>query len=111
MHSDHPVVDYESVLDDSAQFNDVRQPDEVAKGALPGATNIPLGELAARLTELDNQQRVVVLCRSGGRSTQAAELLTEAGFADVVNLEGGMIAWAKANKKATPRRSFLSRFR
>ena len=111
MHSDHPITDYESVLQDRAQFIDVREPDEVAKGTLPGTTNIPLGQLADRLGELDSRRRVVVMCKSGGRSTQAAEVLTGAGFADVVNLEGGMTAWDKANKKSAPRGSFLSKFR
>ena len=110
MHSDHPVVDYESVIE-SAQFVDVREPDEVARGTLPGTTNIPLGQLPERLGELDTGRRVVVLCRSGGRSTQAAEILTEAGFADVVNLEGGMLAWDKANKSGGSGRSFRSMFR
>ncbi len=92
MHVDHPVADFRSVVADGAQFVDVREPDEVAAGSLPGATNIPLGELEARIGELDPARRVVVLCRSGGRSTSAAEFLTANGFTDVVNLEGGMLA-------------------
>jgi len=92
MHRDHPVEDYQSVVDDTAQFIDVREPDEVATGTLAGATNIPLGDLETRLIELDANQRVVLLCRSGGRSTTAAELLTQAGFSDVINLTGGMLA-------------------
>lgn len=108
MHTDHPVSDYKSVVVDNAQFIDVREPDEVAKGTLPGTTNIPLGQIAEKLSELDSDRRVVLLCRSGGRSTQAAETLTAAGFTDVVNLEGGMKGWEKANKQGG---SFLSRFR
>ncbi len=93
MHSDHPVTDYASVVDANTQFIDVREPDEVAEGTLPGTVNIPVGMLADRLGELDSSRRTVVLCRSGGRSTQAAEILTAAGFGDVINLEGGMLAW------------------
>lgn len=93
VHSDHPVTDYETVVVDGAQFVDVREPDEVAQGTLPGTVNIPLGTLPDRMSELDSTRRVVVLCRSGGRSTQAAEFLTGAGFDDVVNLAGGMLAW------------------
>ncbi len=92
MHIDHPVADYASVLINGAQFIDVREPAEVATGTLPGTTNIPLGELDGRLDELDSSHRVVLLCRSGGRSTIAAELLNRHGFTDVVNLEGGMLA-------------------
>ena len=98
VHIDHPITDYESVITDDAQFIDVREPDEVANGTLPGTTNIPLGQIADRLGELDAERRVVVMCKSGGRSTQAAEILTGAGFSDVVNLAGGMMGWDKANK-------------
>lgn len=93
-HRDHPVTDYQTVLGTDGQLVDVREPDEVSAGTLPGAVNIPLGDLPSRLGELDKTRRVVVLCRSGGRSTQAANILTDAGFTDVVNLEGGMLAWA-----------------
>lgn len=110
MHSDHPIADYQSVVSDGTQFVDVREPDEVAAGTLPGTTNIPLGEIGERLGELDGDRRVVVMCKSGGRSTQAAEILTDAGFSDVVNLAGGMMAWDKANKAGEPRRSFRSMF-
>ncbi len=92
-HSNHPVNDYAAVLGDHGQLVDVREPDEVAEGTLPGAVNIPLGQLAERISELDASRRVVVLCRSGGRSTMASELLTSAGFGDVVNLDGGMLAF------------------
>ena len=91
-HREHPVRDYTDVIGD-AQFVDVREPDEVVAGTLPGARNIPLGELADRVTELDPSRRVVLLCRSGGRSGKAAELLAGLGFVDVVNLTGGMMAW------------------
>ena len=70
----------------------------MAGGTLPGAINIPLGDLPARLGELDPTRRVVLLCRSGGRSTQAAQFLTASGFADVVNLAGGMLGWADARR-------------
>ncbi len=97
MHTDHPVTDYETVVGSEGQLIDVRQPDEVAVGTLPGAVNIPLDTLPDRLDELDRSRRVVLLCRSGGRSTSAAELLTAAGFTDVVNLAGGMLAFADSD--------------
>lgn len=92
-HSNHPVADYAAIVGDDGQLIDVREPDEVAAGTLPGAVNIPLGQLPSRLDELDKTRRVVVLCRSGGRSTMASQQLTAAGFDDVVNLEGGMLAY------------------
>ena len=91
-HADHPVNDFREVVDVDTQFIDVREPDEVAGGSLPGTVNIPLGQLPDRVGELDPSQRVVLLCRSGGRSTKAAKHLTSVGFTDVVNLEGGMLA-------------------
>ena len=92
MHRDHPVNAYAEVVTGDAQFIDVREPDEYAEGSLPVAVNTPLSEFADHVGELDPARRVVVLCRSGGRSTQASEALTAAGFGDVVNLEGGMLA-------------------
>ena len=94
MHTDHPVNDYVAAVGADGQLIDVREPDEVAAGTLPGAVNIPLGDLPARVGELDRDRRVVLLCRSGARSTQAARFLTASGFTDVVNLAGGMLAAA-----------------
>ncbi|MFN3256579.1 MAG: rhodanese-like domain-containing protein [Ilumatobacter sp.] len=91
--TNHPVNEYASVVDDTTQFIDVREPYEVAEGTIPGAVNIPLGQVPGRLEELDRDRRVVLLCRSGGRSGQAAEFLTGVGFTDVVNLVGGMLAY------------------
>jgi rhodanese-related sulfurtransferase len=92
-HRDHPVIDFATAVGSDGQLIDVREPDEVAAGTLPGAVNIPLGELPDRIHELDPARTVVLLCRSGGRSTRAAELLTASGFHQVVNLEGGMLAY------------------
>lgn len=90
----HPVTMFNEILHDGAQLVDVRETDEVAAGTLPGAVNIPLSEFADRFTELDSTRPVLLLCRSGGRSGQAAEFLAANGFHDVTNLEGGMLAWA-----------------
>jgi len=68
---------------------DVREPHELQISALPNAVNIPLGTLAARLSELDSAEEMVVFCKSGTRSTRALELLTSAGFKKVKNLKGG----------------------
>jgi rhodanese-related sulfurtransferase len=87
-----PAPDYRSVVDDSTQLIDVRQPEEVAGGTLPGFVNIPLGELQQRVGELDASRRVVLLCRSGNRSGTAANFLATQGFGDLVNLTGGMLA-------------------
>ena len=74
---------------------DVREPHELQISALPGAVNLPLGELAARLSELDTAREMIVFCKSGTRSTRALELLVSAGFKKVKNLQGGINSWAK----------------
>ncbi len=74
---------------------DVREPHELQISALPGALNIPLGTLAARLSELDSAREMVVLCRAGTRSIRAVGLLTAAGFRRVKTLQGGIHAWAR----------------
>lgn len=74
---------------------DVREPHELQISALPGALNIPLGTLAARLSELDSAREMVVLCKAGTRSARALELLVSAGFKRVKNLKGGINAWAR----------------
>ena len=89
----HPVDDYTALVDERTQLVDVRQPYELAEGTLDGAVNIPLDQLVVRVRELDPDRRTVVFCRSGGRSQQAAEFLAAAGFGDVINLAGGMLAY------------------
>lgn len=77
------------------QLIDVREPHELEISCIQAAINIPLGQLARRIAELDSAQETVVLCRSGIRSAQACELLSYAGFCMVKNLRGGINAWAQ----------------
>ena len=74
---------------------DVREPHELEISALPDAVNIPLGQLASRLAELNSADDMVVFCKGGTRSARALELLSSAGFKKVKNLKGGINAWAK----------------
>jgi adenylyltransferase/sulfurtransferase len=74
---------------------DVREPHELEISSLSGAVNIPLGQLAGRLSELDSADDLVVLCKSGTRSARALELLYSAGFRKVKNLRGGINSWAR----------------
>ncbi len=74
---------------------DVREPHELEISALPNAVNIPLGQLASRLAELNSADDMVVFCKAGTRSARALELLSSAGFKKVKNLKGGINAWAK----------------
>jgi rhodanese-related sulfurtransferase len=76
---------------------DVREPQEYAGelGHIPGSTLVPLRELADRVVELQAHKgkQVVVVCRSGVRSTTAAAILEGLGFENVFNLQGGMVDW------------------
>jgi rhodanese-related sulfurtransferase len=78
---------------------DVREDAEVAKGRIPNAKHIPLGQLASRLSELEKHKGkpIIVACRSGHRSSGACGILAKNGFENVYNLSGGMIAWEQAN--------------
>jgi len=80
---------------------DVRNPGEVAAGAIPGARHIPLAQLPNRLAEVPTDRPVVVCCRSGYRSSVAASLLRRAGHPDVSDLLGGYLAWQAAHQPST----------
>ncbi|SIS40253.1 rhodanese-like domain-containing protein [Salimicrobium flavidum] len=71
---------------------DVREAEEVAEGKIPGAIHIPLGVLEYRMNELDKNNSYVMVCRSGGRSSQATRFLENQGY-DVTNMEGGMMSY------------------
>ena len=74
---------------------DVRQPDEFERFRVPGATLIPLGDVPERVEEIPDDQRVYVICASGGRSAKAVEYLNRQGY-DTVNVAGGSKAWLDA---------------
>ena len=82
---------------------DVRQPHEYAVAHLDGSKNIPLAGLAAMLPQLAGAAGpVLFLCRSGGRSQKACEQAVLAGLAEVINLEGGLLAWARDVEPSFP---------
>jgi adenylyltransferase/sulfurtransferase len=74
---------------------DVRDPVEQQVSAIPGAVNIPLGQLAVRFQELDPALETVVYCRSGVRSLQAIQVLAGHGFHHLHSLKGGINAWVR----------------
>jgi len=79
---------------------DVRQPNEVRRGRVPGSINIPLGQLRDRLHELDPDRPVAFLCHSGARSSRATGIARKAGY-DALNVRGGMMAWNRAGLTVT----------
>ncbi|WP_255988617.1 rhodanese-like domain-containing protein [Chitinolyticbacter albus] len=82
---------------------DVREANEVAYCALPGIVHIPMQEIPARQQELDPDQPTVVICHHGMRSYQVAMFLERNGFEQVINLTGGVAAWADQVDPAFPR--------
>lgn len=75
---------------------DVRTPEEFAEGHVPGAKNIPVAEIAERAAEVPKDRPVVVYCRSGARVKRANAILRERGYANLVEMEGSMLAWDAA---------------
>ncbi len=81
---------------------DVREPHELRISAIPGAKNIPYGELASRLSELNTAQEIVLVCRTGNRTLHALEMLLGAGFRKLKNLENGINEWARDVNTSLP---------
>jgi rhodanese-related sulfurtransferase len=78
---------------------DVREPDEFVGplGHIPGAELVPLRTLQQEMKDWSKDQAMLMVCRSGGRSGSAAAILARAGFANVINLRGGMMAYNAAS--------------
>ncbi len=74
---------------------DVREPDEYARGHVPGAVLIPMDQLANRVDEIDKTTPVFVICASGNRSSAMTDLLRDAGF-DAFSVAGGTGAWERS---------------
>lgn len=73
---------------------DVREPWEFELARIEGSTLIPMSQLQQRYTELDPDAETVVICHHGTRSAHVAQALKRAGFENVLNLEGGIDAYA-----------------
>jgi rhodanese-related sulfurtransferase len=85
-----------AAMEDGATLIDVREPHEHDAGHVEGALLMPLARTERMAGDLPKDEPVYVICRSGNRSLQASRALVEAGFEDVRNVEGGMIAWEAA---------------
>jgi rhodanese-related sulfurtransferase len=77
------------------QLIDVRQPEEFAFAKIDGAKLIPLGEIMSRMSELDETREAIIMCKMGGRSSQAIHALERSGYrGTLTNLAGGITAWS-----------------
>ncbi|GAB6053406.1 rhodanese-like domain-containing protein [Magnetospira thiophila] len=99
-----PVSELKSKLDqgEDVVVIDVRTPREFAEGRVPGAVNLPLGDLRTRLTKLGDSlgaykdHPVYAICRTDNRSANAARTLKKAGFANLKVVSGGVSAWTRS---------------
>lgn len=79
---------------ESVRVIDIRQPAELNSGIIPGAEALPMHTIPLRMNELNREEKLVMVCRSGARSAQACMFLQQQGYDKVYNLRGGMMAWA-----------------
>lgn len=96
LRGDHPQIAVETVLETAADARpvllDVRTPEEFNAGKIPGAINIPVDELRARMRELPRDRPIVAYCQVGQRGYLATRILKQAGF-DAANLSGGFTTY------------------
>ncbi|MGH3728832.1 MAG: rhodanese-like domain-containing protein [Micromonosporaceae bacterium] len=97
MQSPVPSVTVDQVPD-GAFLLDVREPEEWVAGRAPDAHHVPMREIPARVDEVPPDGDVVVVCRVGGRSAQVVAFLRSTGRDNVLNLDGGMRAWADSGR-------------
>jgi rhodanese-related sulfurtransferase len=86
-----------TAFDGSVVLLDVREHDEWGRGHAAGAQHIPMGEVPARMAEIDPGATLYVVCHLGGRSLRVARYLAQNGY-EPINVTGGMQAWADAGR-------------
>jgi rhodanese-related sulfurtransferase len=91
------VADVPAVFDEAVVLLDVREDDEWQRGHAAGAQHIPMGDVPARMDEIDADAKLYVVCHAGGRSLRVAEYLARNGY-QPINVSGGMLAWAGAGR-------------
>jgi rhodanese-related sulfurtransferase len=97
----------QKLIDEGAQVVDVRAEHEWEAGRIPGATHLPLAELAQRAGEIDKERPVLLYCRGGNRSTMATAALAEAGY-DAAKLTEGITGWAEAGLPLDPEGGYVA---
>jgi len=102
-YQDISAKDLYSILQNEKDFIlvDVREPDELTDtGFIPDAVNIPLGQIEQKLSTLPKTGKLIVYCKTGNRSAQAAKFLVSKGYPNVYNLEGGIERWPYEKTKS-----------
>jgi rhodanese-related sulfurtransferase len=95
------------LIEEGAQVVDVRAEHEWEAGRIPGATHLPLAELAQRTGEIDKERPVVLYCRGGNRSTMAAAALADAGY-EASKLKEGIVGWSEAGLPLDPEAGYVA---
>jgi rhodanese-related sulfurtransferase len=80
---------------DNVEIVDIRSDAEIAQGILPSAQHLPMHLIPLKMNDLPKDRDVILYCRSGARSYQACAYLAQQGVANVLNLRGGIIDWAR----------------
>lgn len=91
------IADVPVAFDQSVVLLDVREDDEWQRGHAAGAQHIPMGDVPARLAEIDTEATLFVVCHAGGRSLRVAQYLARNGY-EPINVAGGMLAWDGAGR-------------
>jgi rhodanese-related sulfurtransferase len=91
------IAEVPATFGDAVVLLDVREHDEWQRGHAPGAQHIPMGDVPARMAEIDTEAQLFVVCHAGGRSQRVAQYLARNGY-EPVNVAGGMLAWAGAGR-------------
>lgn len=96
-------VDLEEMKKDGEDFLllDVREPDELAEGTIPGSVSLPRGKLELEIDKYttDKDKKIVLYCAGGGRSLLSAYMLGKLGFRNAMSLIGGYKLWSEFQKK------------
>jgi rhodanese-related sulfurtransferase len=91
---------------DAWQVVDVREPWELERASIRHerfcCTAIPMATIPLRQSELQRDKKLLIMCRTGGRSTQVANFLVQNGFEQVYNLQGGITAWSREIDPSVP---------
>lgn len=105
MYRDISVEEFEALRKSGTNVTllDVREPRERAVASIEGSVHIPIGEIVARSSELPKDAEIAVFCHHGGRSAQVAQYLSGHGFRSVVNVDGGIDAYAQKIDSTIPR--------
>lgn len=92
------IADVPVTFDQSVVLLDVREYEEWQRGHVAGSQHIPMGEVPARIAEIDTDATLFVVCHAGGRSLRVAQYLARNGY-EPINVAGGMLAWDGAGRR------------